>query len=126
VINTSRMMGGALGLASITSLATARSNNLTAAGTTQLAALTGGYHAAFLAGAPFAIAAVVISAVLIRTLRQGTVPTPQRWRAVLPMGGVARGLGFALYCGHRPKGELKCLRYDGVRPGLQDWCGADR
>ncbi|MGB7795542.1 MAG: MFS transporter, partial [Pseudonocardiaceae bacterium] len=44
--NTSFMMGGALGLAVLASLADARTTTLTAAGVGRLAALTGGYHAA--------------------------------------------------------------------------------
>jgi EmrB/QacA subfamily drug resistance transporter len=77
VTNTALMMGGALGLASLASLAAARTNHL-AAGATQLAALTGGYHAAFLAGAVFAIAAAIIGAAWIYTDGSGTAPTPTR------------------------------------------------
>jgi EmrB/QacA subfamily drug resistance transporter len=66
VVNTSFMMGGALGLAVLASLAAARSDSLRAAGTDALAALNGGYHAAFLAGAAFAAVAAVIAAKLMR------------------------------------------------------------
>src|SRR5258708_2916842 len=48
VVNTSFMMGGALGLAVLASLAVGRTNNLLASGADSLAALNGGYHAAFL------------------------------------------------------------------------------
>ena len=44
------MMGGALGLAVLASLAASRTDSLRASGTSELAALTGGYHAAFLVG----------------------------------------------------------------------------
>jgi EmrB/QacA subfamily drug resistance transporter len=66
VVNTSFMMGGALGLAVLASLAASRTDTLAASGDSPLVALTGGYHAAFLAGAAFALAAAVIGGVLLR------------------------------------------------------------
>jgi MFS family permease len=51
MVNTSFMMGGALGLAALASLAAARTDAVVAAGATQTFALNAGYHAAFLAGA---------------------------------------------------------------------------
>jgi EmrB/QacA subfamily drug resistance transporter len=66
VVNTSFMMGGALGLAVLASLAASRTETLAASGDSPLVALTGGYHAAFLAGALFALAAAVIGEVLLR------------------------------------------------------------
>ncbi|MGZ8688237.1 MAG: DHA2 family efflux MFS transporter permease subunit, partial [Gaiellaceae bacterium] len=46
VVNTSFMMGGALGLAVLASLAASRTDTLLSAGESQAAALTGGYHVA--------------------------------------------------------------------------------
>jgi EmrB/QacA subfamily drug resistance transporter len=66
VVNTSFMMGGALGLAVLASVAASRSDNLLASGEEQLAALTGGYHAAFVVGAVFAAGAALLGAVLLR------------------------------------------------------------
>ncbi|MGH3111520.1 MAG: DHA2 family efflux MFS transporter permease subunit [Gaiellaceae bacterium] len=66
VVNTAFMMGGALGLAVLASLATARTDSLLDAGDGQLAALTGGYHAAFVVGAIFAAAAAAIGGLLLR------------------------------------------------------------
>jgi MFS family permease len=66
VVNTSFMMGGALGLAILASLADSRTNTLLASGDGSLEALTGGYHAAFLVGAVFAVGAAVIGGVLLR------------------------------------------------------------
>jgi EmrB/QacA subfamily drug resistance transporter len=66
VVNTSFMMGGALGLAILASLAAARTDSLAASGHDHLAALTGGYHAAFLVGALFAGVAAVVGAVRLR------------------------------------------------------------
>jgi EmrB/QacA subfamily drug resistance transporter len=71
VVNTAFMMGGALGLAVLASLAAARTDSLLASGETELAALTGGYHLAFVVGAIFAGLAAAIGAAL---LRPGTVP----------------------------------------------------
>jgi EmrB/QacA subfamily drug resistance transporter len=71
VVNTAFMMGGALGLAILASLAAARMDSLLAAGSSQLAALNGGYHVAFLVGALFAAVASALGAALLRV----TTPT---------------------------------------------------
>jgi EmrB/QacA subfamily drug resistance transporter len=65
VVNTSFMMGGALGLAVLASIAAARTDSLSASGDGTLAALTGGYHAAFLAGALFSLVAAVLAAAFL-------------------------------------------------------------
>lgn len=67
VVNTSFMMGGALGLAVLASLAAARTDGLAAAGANAQAALNGGYHLAFVVGAVFAALAALIGAGFIRT-----------------------------------------------------------
>jgi hypothetical protein len=67
VVNTSFMMGGALGLAVLASLAAARSDALLASSAEARTALTGGYHLAFVVGALFAAAAALIAALLLRT-----------------------------------------------------------
>ena len=66
VVNTSFMMGGALGLAVLASLAASRTDDLLASGEGELEALTGGYHLAFIVGAAFAAAAAAIGAALLR------------------------------------------------------------
>jgi EmrB/QacA subfamily drug resistance transporter len=66
VVNTSFMMGGALGLAVLASLAASRTETLSAGGDGPLVALTGGYHAAFLVGALFAAGAAAIGVALLR------------------------------------------------------------
>ena len=70
LVNTAFMMGGALGLAVLASLAASRTDTLAADGQGHLAALTGGYHAAFLVGAIFAVAAVTTGVTLLRTSMQ--------------------------------------------------------
>lgn len=66
VVNTSFMMGGALGLAVLASLAEARTRSLLATGADAIAALNGGYHVAFFVGALFAGVAAVAGAVFLR------------------------------------------------------------
>jgi EmrB/QacA subfamily drug resistance transporter len=67
VVNTSFMMGGALGLAALASLAPSRTEPLLDSGDGPLFALAGGYHAAFLAGALCAAAAAAIGGLFLRT-----------------------------------------------------------
>jgi EmrB/QacA subfamily drug resistance transporter len=67
VVNTAFMMGGALGLAILASLADSRSDTLLAAGDSSLAALNGGYHLAFLVGAAFATAAAAVAVIFLRS-----------------------------------------------------------
>jgi EmrB/QacA subfamily drug resistance transporter len=66
LVNTSFMMGGALGLAVLASIAASRSSSLRLGGAGELSALTGGYHLAFLVGAAFAAAAALIGGTLLR------------------------------------------------------------
>ena len=66
VVNTSFMMGGAVGLAVLASVAASRTSTLLDAGHSETAALTGGYHVAFLLGAIFAAAAAVLGATVLR------------------------------------------------------------
>jgi MFS family permease len=61
VVNTSFMMGGALGLAVLASVAAARTGD---AGS--LAALVDGYRAAFVVGTAFSVAAAVVAAAFLR------------------------------------------------------------
>jgi EmrB/QacA subfamily drug resistance transporter len=61
VVNTSFMMGGALGLAVLASVAAARTGD---AGS--LAALVDGYRAAFVVGTVFSVAAAVVAAAFLR------------------------------------------------------------
>jgi MFS family permease len=75
VVNTSFMMGGALGLAVLASIAAARSEALSALGSA--AALNSGYQVTFALGAGFAALAAVVAALLLRkpaaTTRKGGV-----------------------------------------------------
>jgi len=82
VVNTSFMMGGALGLAVLASLAASRTDTLLASGDASLVALTGGYHAAFLVGAFFALAAALLGALLLRA--EAPAPAQEHEPAIGP------------------------------------------
>ncbi|MFM0199271.1 MFS transporter [Paraburkholderia fungorum] len=70
IVNTSFMMGGALGLAVLASLAAARSSTVQAT-ETAVAALNSGYHVAFVFGAILAAAAGVLGGLLLRPGQPG-------------------------------------------------------
>jgi EmrB/QacA subfamily drug resistance transporter len=67
VVNTAFMMGGALGLAVLASVAASRTDSLRDSGDGPLQALTGGYHTAFLIGALFALSAAALGSALLRS-----------------------------------------------------------
>src|SRR5438046_2171267 len=74
LVNTSFMMGGALGLAVLASIAASRSHSLRLGGAAELSALTGGYHLAFLVGAAFAALAAVLGGTLLREAQPAAEP----------------------------------------------------
>ena len=86
IVNTSFMMGGALGLAVLASIAASRTDTLTASGDGELAALAGGYHAAFIVGALFALGAAAIGTSLLRSPQ----PVPASEPDQTPMDSAAR------------------------------------
>jgi MFS family permease len=72
MVNTAFMMGGALGLAILASLAASRTSGALAAGGDPLAALASGYHIAFLVGAVFGFSAALLGGLLLRAPAQDT------------------------------------------------------
>jgi MFS family permease len=68
ITNTAFMMGGALGLAVLASTAAARTHHLVASGVSTAAALTGGYHLAFVIGAVFAVCGAAVGAAFLRNV----------------------------------------------------------
>jgi EmrB/QacA subfamily drug resistance transporter len=66
IFNTSQQIGGALGLAILSTLAASRTASLTADGIARPEALTRGYHVAFAVGAAFLAAGLVVLLVGIR------------------------------------------------------------
>jgi predicted MFS family arabinose efflux permease len=65
LINTSQQVGGALGLAILSSIATSRTNAVAGGARPDAAALTEGFQTAFLVGAGFAVTGAILAAVLI-------------------------------------------------------------
>jgi EmrB/QacA subfamily drug resistance transporter len=66
LINTSQQIGGALGIAALSTIATSRTEDALASGSTQAAALVDGFHGAFLAGVIIAGLGIVAALTLIR------------------------------------------------------------
>jgi MFS family permease len=66
VVNTSFMMGGALGLAVLVAVSESRTSALAGAGSDPVSALNGGLHVAFAVGAVMALAAAIVGGVLLR------------------------------------------------------------
>jgi EmrB/QacA subfamily drug resistance transporter len=66
LINTSQQVGGALGLAVLSSIATSRTADLAAGGADQAEALIEGFQTAFLGGAGIALTGFVLTLVLIK------------------------------------------------------------
>jgi EmrB/QacA subfamily drug resistance transporter len=69
LVNTTAQVGGALGLAVLATLASSRANDLLAAGDSQAAALTGGYHLAFVVGAGLVVVGIGLALALLRPER---------------------------------------------------------
>jgi EmrB/QacA subfamily drug resistance transporter len=78
LVNTTAQVGGALGLAVLATLATARTDALIAAGTAQAEALTTGFHLAFRIGAGLVLVAIVLAATVIKPTPAGAEP---EWEA---------------------------------------------
>jgi hypothetical protein len=66
IVNTSAQVGGALGLAVLATLSATRTNDLIAGGKSTAAALTSGYHLAFLIGAVLVVAAIVVGLTVVQ------------------------------------------------------------
>jgi MFS family permease len=68
LVNTTQQVGGALGLAVLTTLATSRSDGLLADGRLEADALTSGYHLAFVVAAGIVIVAIGLAAAILQPL----------------------------------------------------------
>jgi EmrB/QacA subfamily drug resistance transporter len=66
LINTSQQIGGALGIAALSTIATSRTDDELAGGATQASALVSGFHGAFLAGVIIAGVGIAAALTLIR------------------------------------------------------------
>jgi EmrB/QacA subfamily drug resistance transporter len=74
LINTSQQIGGALGLAILSTVATTRTENLLKEGASQAVALTDGFSLAFWVGAAVAIVSVIATLVLLKREEVATEP----------------------------------------------------
>ena len=66
LINTTQNIGGAVGLAILTTVSTTHAENLIAGGTERLTAITEGFSLAFWVAAGFAVAALIVTLVFLR------------------------------------------------------------
>src|SRR5207302_3050469 len=73
LVSTTAQVGGALGLAVLATVSTARSQELLIAGASLDAALTSGYHLAFGISAGLVLASIAVAAT---TIRRASVFTP--------------------------------------------------
>ncbi len=65
LVNTSRLVGGALGLAALSTLAVSHASSAVADGTTALVAQTEGYQLAFIGGAALCVIGAIVAATMI-------------------------------------------------------------
>jgi MFS family permease len=79
LINTSQQIGGALGIAALSTIATSRTDDALAAGTALRSALVDGFTNAFVAGVGIAFVGVIAALTLIRRdeLEQAQAPTEE-------------------------------------------------
>jgi MFS family permease len=84
LINTSQQIGGALGIAVLSAVAIAQTNDAAKAGDAVPEALTSGFQAAFWVGAGIAAAGVLASLILIRKDELATVPAYDAEAQALP------------------------------------------
>jgi MFS family permease len=69
LVNTSLQVGGALGLAVLATLASSRTEELLASGSSTASALTDGYQLAFIVAAGLVVAAIAITLTVLRSER---------------------------------------------------------
>jgi EmrB/QacA subfamily drug resistance transporter len=77
LVNTTVQVSGAIGLAVLATLSATRSEHLVASGDAQAAALTGGFHLAFLIGAVLVGAAIAVALTVLREPRPARSPAPR-------------------------------------------------
>ncbi|WP_406323930.1 MFS transporter [Streptomyces sp. NBC_01637] len=83
LFNTTQQIGMAVGIALLSTLAASRTDELLADGQSRAAALTGGYHLAFVIGAGFLVAAFVVAFAVLRPQRPRPVAAPERSAATV-------------------------------------------
>ncbi|MFN8114287.1 MAG: MFS transporter [Solirubrobacterales bacterium] len=88
LVNTTQQVGGALGLAVLATLSASRTEDLVASGTNSAQALTDGYRLAFFVGLGFIVAAIAVTALVLR-------PEPKPEEAAEPAGSFDPNHEFA-------------------------------
>jgi hypothetical protein len=88
LLNTSRLAGGALGLAALSTIAASHSRGQILGGASERGALTSGYQLALGVGALICLAGALATVVLLRSGADAAPPEPAR-------AGSAAGLGEA-------------------------------
>ena len=84
LVNTTQQVGGALGLAVLATLSSGRASTLRDGGSSQAAALTGGFHLAFVIGAGLALAGLALAFTVLESQGAGATRTARdRIRAIL-------------------------------------------
>jgi EmrB/QacA subfamily drug resistance transporter len=78
LFNTSQQIGGALGIAALSALATSTTENAVSDGTGLPSALTDGFQAAFIAGAAVAFVGVLVALFVVRGRDLKQEPEPER------------------------------------------------
>jgi EmrB/QacA subfamily drug resistance transporter len=78
LVNTSRQVGGSLGLASLATIATQRTNDVAGAAGVDASALTAGFQRAFFVGAFFGFAGAIISLFALARVRHPQRPPAQQ------------------------------------------------
>jgi MFS family permease len=77
LINTSQQIGGALGIAALSSIATSTTGDQLSTGTAQAFALTNGFQDAFVAGALVAFVGILVAVFVVRGRDLEEVPEVQ-------------------------------------------------
>ncbi len=77
LVNTTAQVGGALGLAVLNTLAATRTHHLVAHGTSNAAALTSGYHLAYLVAGGLMIVAIAVAALVLESVPAAVAVEPE-------------------------------------------------
>ena len=75
LVNTTQQVGGALGLAVLATLSSGRASTLRDGGSSEAAALTGGFHLAFVVGAGLALAGLALAFTVLESQGAGATQT---------------------------------------------------
>jgi hypothetical protein len=83
LVNTTMQVGGALGLAVLATLAATRTDNALADGHSHAAALTSGFHLAFVIGAALVVASIVIAITVLQPERRAAAAAREQSETAL-------------------------------------------